>query len=62
MIKTDFMNECDNCPFLEVTLNTLCAQTFERDTYFHTITCARMDECKKIIEHLRKETENYGNY
>lgn len=61
MITTQFMKECENCPHLEVTLNTIVLQSMMADEYRHIITCERINECKSIKEYLRKEMMKDGN-
>lgn len=62
MIDIKFMKECENCPYLEVTQNTECITTLASgNEYQHTISCERMDECTRLIEHLRKEIQKNGN-
>ena len=61
MITTNFMKECENCPHIEVALNTVELSAMVKVEYHHTITCERINECRDIKEHLRKEMLKNGN-
>ena len=62
MIKMDFMPVCENCPQLEVTLDSIEFQRLGgEDEYYHTITCEHMSICKIMEEHLKKELKKNGN-
>ena len=63
MIKTNFMDECENCPHLELTKETIdLASWAEKGWYEHIITCEHIEKCKDIKDHLRKEMQKDGNY
>ena len=61
MIKLEFMDECEDCPHLEETTDTIELTSWgEYHRYVHTISCAHMKKCKMIKEHLRKEMQKNG--
>ena len=61
MIETNFMEECENCPHLEVTKNSLELTAWGESRYSHTITCEHIETCQLMKAHLRKEMQKNGN-
>ena len=62
MIKMDFMVECENCPHLELTLDSIALQRLGAgDEYHHTITCEHRDKCEVMKAYLKKELIKNGN-
>ena len=62
MIKMDFMLECENCPHLEVTSNSIELTSWANfPIYEHTVTCENIQRCKLMREYLRKEMKKDGN-
>ena len=62
MIINHFMEECENCPHLEVIANSMelfCWET--HPNYDHTITCKHLEKCESIKNHLKEEMKKNGN-
>ena len=63
MISTMFMEECKNCPHLEVTAHSIELISLSgRPVYDHTITCEHKEKCESIKKYLKEEMKKNGNY
>lgn len=59
MIETNFMDECENCPHLDVTKDCVGRWT-DGDSIWHVITCKHIEKCKTMKRYLRKEMLKNG--
>ena len=59
MIETDFMDECKNCPHLDVTQRSM-PMLSDGDPIWHIITCKHIEKCKIMKMNLRKEMLKNG--
>lgn len=50
-----FMEECEDCPELEVKQKTTCLTSLDgREICHHTLTCEHIRKCKRLKEYLQK--------